>query len=132
MKKYLLACILITALIIGGLPVNVLGADTSTEKRFDLKYYDAYFTVSNVVSDNYDEYIVTEKYDSYGEIYQITYATDMFIEATAPCKVTFCMGNQYIQKTKMLEDGTYEIYDTEYLDLVIDNNVLLCYKGSNA
>ena len=109
MKNFLLTFILTLILVLGIFSTNVFGTDTSSEKRYELPYYGTYIKVSNVVKDNSNDYITTMdiKLDS-GETRKLEIVKDLYIEATAPCKVTYGFGKQYIHYAKKMEDGSFE------------------------
>ena len=118
MKNFALTLILTLTLILGIFTTNVFSANTSNEKMYELPYYGTYIKVSNVVTDNSNDYITTTdvKLDD-GEIHKMEIVKDLYIEASAPCKVTYGFGKQYMNYAKKMDDGSYEPDYSKFINL---------------
>ncbi len=129
MKKRFLAFILAATLVFAILPAYAAEVGTSNEKQYVLPYYDTYINISNVVSDNSNEYITTINIDDgMGESHQIEIVKDLYITATAPCIVTYGPGDQYVNYAKQLSDGSYTTdYDAGNINFDVEKFYLFEY-----
>jgi hypothetical protein len=124
-RKFLILAVAL-ALSLGASPAVALGGDVTNDKRYELPYYETFIKVSNVVSDNSSQYISTtnDEIDP-GVFVEHTIVRDLYIEATAPCKVTYSQGDQYIHYAKKLADGKFDAdYDRPRIKFDVEKYTL--------
>lgn len=120
MKSKIIILLLTAISVFSLFQASALEATLSDEKIYELPYYSTEIMVSNVMSDNSDEYIRTINLENEDGPYQIKIVNDLFIEATAPCKITYGFGDQYLYYAIKNSDGTYY---TDYSRNSIDFDV---------
>ncbi|MHC1694196.1 MAG: hypothetical protein AB9835_02735 [Eubacteriales bacterium] len=107
MKRKISLILVITALIVSLFQTSALESTSPNEKIYELLYYDTNIMVSNVISDNSDKNISIINLENEDGPYQIKIVSDLYIEAAAPCRVTYSFGDQYINIAKKDDDGSY-------------------------
>lgn len=110
------------------LPVSVFCQELINEIRYELPGYGTSINVSNVVSDNSDTYTKTIRFgegETAGERQVVI--SDLNIEATAPCKITYGLGDQYIHYAKKMADGSLGTDYERDINLDVNKRTLFTY-----